>query len=80
MYLTSSGRGFLPLVTAAHEISPTCSCMLYPGEGRGVYDTHPWGELIPKTTIDSLPGGLLLKVQCFTGTHADPYIRWTPPN
>ena len=25
MYSTSSGRGFLPLVTAAHEISPTCS-------------------------------------------------------
>ena len=41
MYSTSSGRGFLPLVTAAHEISPTCSCMLNPGEGRGVYDTHP---------------------------------------
>ena len=32
MYSTSSGRGFLPLVTAAHEISPTCSCMRNPGE------------------------------------------------
>ena len=32
MYSTSSGRGFLPLVTAAHEISPTCSCMSNPGE------------------------------------------------
>ena len=32
MYSTSSGRGFLPLVTAAHEISPTCSCMHNPGE------------------------------------------------
>ena len=32
MYSTSSGRGFLPLVTAAHEISPTCSCMLNPGK------------------------------------------------
>ena len=40
MYSTSSGRGFLPLVTAAHEISPTCSCMRNPGEGR-VCDTHP---------------------------------------
>ena len=32
MYSTSSGRGFLPLVTAVHEISPTCSCMRNPGE------------------------------------------------
>ena len=32
MYSTSSGRGFLPLVTAAHEISPSCSCMCNPGE------------------------------------------------
>ena len=32
MYSTSSGRGFLPPVTAAHEISPTCSCMRNPGE------------------------------------------------
>ena len=32
MYSTSSGRGFLPLVTAVHEISPTCSCMRDPGE------------------------------------------------
>ena len=30
MYSTSSGRGFLPLVTAAHEITPTCSCMRDP--------------------------------------------------
>ena len=34
MYSTSSGRGFLPLVIAAHEISPTCSCMRNPGEGE----------------------------------------------
>ena len=32
LYSTSSGRDFLPLVTAAHEISPTCSCMRNPGE------------------------------------------------
>ena len=30
MYSTSNGKGFSPLVTAAHEISPTCSCMLNP--------------------------------------------------
>ena len=59
MYSTSSGRGFLPLVTAAHEISPTCSCMCNPGEeecmihirvfdlyagGHDVFDLDPGGQ------------------------------------
>ena len=62
MYSTSSGRGFLPLVTAAHEISPTCSCMRNPGEGRGVYDTHPCESLIPiKTAFD-----VFVQSNCFT--------------
>ena len=37
MYSTSSGRGFLPLVTAAHEISPSYSCKSNPVVGSGIY-------------------------------------------
>ena len=40
MYSTSSGRGFLPLVTAAHEISPSYSCKSNPVVV--VAYTHPW--------------------------------------
>ena len=50
MYSTSSGRGFLPLVTAAHEISPSYSCKSNPVVV--VAYTHPCNVVIwPLETI-----------------------------
>ena len=65
MYSTSSGRGFLPLVTAVHEISPTCSCMLNPGEEectihiRGLISVQIYISLIYSITVRICRFGLL---------------------
>ena len=70
MYSTSSGRGFLPLVTAAHEISPTCSCMRNPGEEEC---------MIHIREIDTLAVRLVLTAdrhtRCSAGFTADRHTR-----
>ena len=55
MYSTSSGRGFLPLVTAAHEISPTCSCKINPGVSSGIYTSVNFFQIVWE-----LPGSKLV--------------------
>ena len=73
MYLTCSGRGFF----APSQLRPGSQLCLHcvdsilnPGEGRGVYDTHPWYKLYcpyrPQLLLhcDGLP--LPLTPQCYT--------------
>ena len=61
MYSTSSGRGFLPLVTAAHEISPSYSCKSNPVVGSGIYTSVAVCKLVQTGGLFSEFGGFVVR-------------------